>query len=229
MIVARGAVVIVTATLLSAGAGLLVSKLTYERTYTASALLFAQVAGDPGTYSAYAGGLGANSRMATYSSLAQSRVISQRAIDEAGLPMTAEQLAASTSAAWEPYGMNRFGRPSSVLLRVNVTGTDPDQTVRAVNALARNLMQLSGELEWIQAEPTDPIQYTGPVAELVPVDAAKVAHENRPDTTNTLIVAAGVGFALSLVLVLAVGLARDNVLTRGQLVNVVNVAMSEKS
>ncbi|MGU3500198.1 YveK family protein [Mycobacterium sp. C31M] len=227
-ILAKGWAIILLATLLAPGAAYLVQKLTWERSYTASALLFASVAGDPGTYSAYAGGLGANSRMTTYSALAQSRVISQRAIDEAGLPMTAEQLAADTSATWEPYGINRFGRPSSVLLRVTVAGADADTTVKAVNALARNLMQLSGELEWIQAEPTDAIQYTGPVAELIPVDAATTAHAVEPDVTNTLIVAAGVGFALSTVLVLAFGIARDNVLTRGQLVDVVNVTMSGK-
>lgn len=225
-ILARGWVIILLATLLAPGAAYVVQKLTFDKGYTASALLFAQVAGDPGTYSAYAGGLGANARMATYSSLAQSRVISQRAIDETGLPMTAEQLAASTTAAWEPYGINRFGMPSSVLLRVTVTGADPEQTVTAVNALAANLAKLSGELEWIQAEPTDAIQYTGPVAQLVPVDAAAAAHKVQPDVTNTLIIAAGVGFALSAVLVLAVGIARDNVLTRGQLVDVVNGTMS---
>lgn len=225
----KGWAIILLATLLAPGAAYLVQKLTWERSYTASTLLFAHVAGDPGTFSAYAGGLGANSRMATYVSLAQSPVISQRAIDELGLPMTAQQLAASTTAAWEPYGINRFGRPSSVLLRVTVTGADPDQTVEAVNALSANLMQLSGELEWIEAEPTDPIQYTGPVAELMPVDVATVAHEVTPDVVNTLIVAAGVGFALSVVLVLAVGIARDNVLTRGQLVDVVNGTMSGKS
>ena len=225
-ILAKGWLIILVATVLAPGAAYLLQKATFERSYTASALLFAHVAGDPGTYSAYAGGLGANSRMATYSSLAQSRVVSQRAIDETGLPMTAEQLAANTTATWEPYGINRFGRPSSVLLRVTVAGSDADQTVTAVNALAGNLMKLSGELEWIQAEPTDAIQYTGPVAELMPVDPATTADEVQPDVKNTLIVAAGLGFARSAVLVLAVGIARDNVLTRGQLVNVVNVAMS---
>ena len=60
------------------------------------------------------------------------------------------------------------------------------------------------------------------MAELVAVDPATVAHEVHPDMTNTLLVATGVGFALSLVLVLALGLARDEVLTGGQLRQVAN-------
>lgn len=228
-ILARGWVIILVATLLSPAVAFGVQKLTWERSYTASVLLFAQVAGDPGTYSAYAGGIGANSRMATYVSLAQSSVISQRAIDQLGLPMTADELVANTTAAWEPYGMSRFGRPSSALLRVQVTGTDPDTTIETVNALASNLIKMSGELEWTEAEPTDPIQYTGPAAELVPVDPATEAQEVRPDVTRTLAVAAGIGFALSVVLVLVVGLTRDRVLTGGQLTQVANVTMTGKS
>lgn len=228
-ILARGWIVILVATLLSPAVAFGVQKLTWERSYTASVLLFAKVAGDPGTYSAYAGGIGATSRMATYVSLAQSSVISQRAIDQLGLPMTAGELVANTTAAWEPYGMSRFGRPSSALLRVQVTGTDPDTTIETVNAVASNLMKMSGELEWTEAEPTDPIQYTGPAAELVPVDPATEAHEVRPDVTRTLAVAAGIGFALSLVLVLAVGLTRDRVLTGGQLTQVANQTMTGKS
>lgn len=227
-ILARGWVIILVATLLSPAVAFGVQKLTWERSYTASVLLFAQVAGDPGTYSAYAGGIGANSRMATYVSLAQSSVISQRAIDQLGLPMTAGELVANTTAAWEPYGMSRFGRPSSALLRVQVTGTDPDTTIETVNALASNLIKMSGELEWTEAEPTDPIQYTGPAAELVPVDPATEAQEVRPDVTRTLAVAAGIGFALSVVLVLVVGLTRDRVLTGGQLTQVANVTMTGK-
>jgi len=221
-IAARGWVIILVATLLAPAAAFGFQKLTAERSYTASVLLFAQVAGDPGTYSAYAGGIGANSRMSTYVSLAQSSVISERTIEQLGLPLAPSELAAKVTAAWEPYAMSRFGRPSSALLRVGVTGTDPQTTIDMVNTLASVLMKMSGELEYIEAKPTDPIQYTGPVAELVAVDPATVAHEVQPDVTNTLLVATGVGFALSLVLVLAFGLARDEVLTGGQLRQVAN-------
>lgn len=225
-ILTKGWVIILLATLLSPAAAFAVQKLTWERSYSASVLLFAQVAGDPGTYSAYAGGIGANSRMATYVSLAQSSVISERTIEELDLPMTASELSANVTAAWEPYGLSRFARPTSALLRVQVTGTDPDTTIDTVNTLASVLMKMSGELEWIVAEPTDAIQYTGPVAELVAVDPATVAHEVQPDVMNNLLVAAGVGFALSVFLVLAFGLARDNVLTGGQLVQVANSVKS---
>ncbi|MGK2867622.1 MAG: YveK family protein [Mycobacterium sp.] len=221
-IVAKGWVVILLATLLSPAVAFGVQKLTHERSYEASVLLFAQVAGDPGTYSAYAGGIGANSRMATYVELAQSSVISERTIEELDLPLTPSELSADVTAAWEPYGLSRFARPSSALLRVRVTGTDPQTTIDTVNTLASFLMKMSGELEYVEAVPTDPIQYTGPAAELVAVDPATVAHEVQPDVKTPLLVAAGVGFALSLVLVLAFGLTRDNVLTGGQLAQVAN-------
>ncbi|MCF6385468.1 hypothetical protein L2K20_00680 [Mycobacterium sp. MBM] len=228
-ILAKGWIVILVATLLAPAAAFGIQKLTAERTYTASVLLFAQVAGDPGTYSAYAGGIGANSRMSTYVSLATSTVISERTVETLGLPLAPSELAANVTAAWEPYGVSRFGRPTSALLRVAVTGTDPQTTIDTVNTLASVLMKMSGELEWVEAKPTDPIQYTGPVAELVAVDPATVAHEVKPDLTRTLLVAAGVGFALSLVLVLAFGLARDEVLTGSQLRQIANSSTSSHS
>lgn len=226
---AGGWVVIALATLLSPAAAYGLQKVTWDRTYTASTLLFAQVAGDPGTFSAYFGGSAANARMATYVSLAQSAVVSRRTVDELGLPMPADELAANTAAAWEPGGVSRFGRASSALLRVQVTGTDSDVTVQTVNALSAQLMRLTGELEWIEAKPTDPIQYTGPVAELVPVDAATSATEVQPPVLRTIAVAGGVGFALSVLLVLGVGIARDDVLSKGQLVQVANTATSGKA
>ncbi|MGK2852773.1 MAG: hypothetical protein ACSLE3_01485, partial [Microbacteriaceae bacterium] len=154
-ILTKGWVIVLLAALLSPAAAFAVQKLTWERSYSASVLLFAQVAGDPGTFSAYAGGLGANSRMATYVSLAQSSVISERTIEELDLPLTPSELSANVTAAWEPYGLSRFARPTSALLRVQVTGTDPDTTVDTVNALASILMKKTGDLEYIEAVPTD--------------------------------------------------------------------------
>ncbi len=218
---------ILVATLLAPAAAFGIQKLTPERQFTASVLLFAQVAGDPGTYSAYAGGIGANSRMSTYG-VAGAVLGDQRADHRA------TRIAAGAERT-RGQGDRRPGSPTACLpvrqavvgaAAGGVTGTDPQTTIDTVNTLASVLMKMSGELEYVEAKPTDPIQYTGPVAELVAVDPATVAHEVQPDVTNTLLVATGVGFALSLVLVLAFGLARDEVLTGGQLRRVASSATS---
>lgn len=226
-ILAGGWVVILLATLASAGAAYGAQQLLRDRDYEASVLLMAQVAGDPATFSAYAGGMGANARIATYVGLAQSDLVARRTIDQIpGLGMTPEQLIAETSATWEPGGVNRFGRPNSALLRVKVTDPDPRRAVGLVNAVAANLMAISRELEWTQSQPTDPIQYTGPVAELVPVDAATTATRVPAPMLKGVAVGAGVGFALSMILVLAVGITRDRVLTPAQLDHIAKQAMS---
>jgi capsular polysaccharide biosynthesis protein len=226
-ILAGGWLVIVLATLASAGAAYAAQEYLPDRHYQASVLLMSQVAGDPATFAAYAGGMGANARIATYVGLAQSELVAERTVDQVPeAAMTPAQLAAATSATWLPGGVNRFGRPNSALLQVTVTDPEPARAAALVNAQAANLMSLSRELEWIQSAPTDPIQYTGPVAELVPVDAAKSASEVRPPVLKGVVVGAGVGFALSVVLVLLVGITRDTVLTPAQLDHIAKQAMS---
>ncbi len=222
--------IILLATLAAAGAAWAAQTYLPKREYTASSLLFAEVAGDPGTYSAFAGGMGANARIATYVGLAQSELVAQRTLRQLpDIHMTPAELIKGTSATWLPGGVNRFGRPNSALLQVTITDPDPQRAVVLVNRLSANLMALSGELEWIQSVPTDPIQYTGPVAELVAVDSAKNAAQVHPPVLKGVATGAGAGFALSVVLVLVVGTFRGAVLTPGQLKDIAKQAMSDKA
>lgn len=205
---ARGWVVIVCATLLSAGAGVLVARYLQDPEYVATTRVFAVVPGDAQTHAAYEGNRGASVRIQTYAQLATSTIVTQRAIDELGLTETPEELAEHITTTSTPDTLSRFSYPLSVLLDVKVSGDDPDRTVDVANAVTRNLIAASEELEWDESE-------SGPG--LVLVDEAKAA----PRVTESLLSAAGVGaawgLALSALALLAVGAFGDRVLSRDQI------------
>lgn len=205
---ARGWVVIVCATLLSAGAGVLVARYLQDPEYVATTRVFAVVPGDAQTHAAYEGNRGASVRIQTYAQLATSTIVTQRTIDELGLAETPEELAEHITTTSTPDTLSRFSYPLSVLLDVKVSGNDPDRTVDVANAVTRNLIAASEELEWNESE-------SGPG--LVLVDEAKTA----PRVTESLLSVAGVGaawgLALSALALMAVGAFGDRVLNRDQI------------
>jgi capsular polysaccharide biosynthesis protein len=225
---ARGWAIILVATVLSAGAALCAQQLTRTPAYTASVQLFAVVTGDPGVHSAAYGGMGSTARMDTYVQLAKSTMVMQRTIDDVGLDVSAPELAANVGASATPGVISPLGRPMSALLRVQVTGSDPDTTVMTANALAANLIALSQELEWTESELGDEIQFTGPAAELVPIDPASAAQEVPAPLARSAALGAGLGLALSSVLVLASAISREPMLNKGHVKHVVTQAVSEQ-
>jgi capsular polysaccharide biosynthesis protein len=212
-ILASGWLVILCATMLSAGAVVGVQQLLREPTYVASVQVFAVVPGDAGVKAAYEGGRGATTRIDTYAELARSRLVTERTIDEVGLNITPSALAERISVTSTPGDLSRFARPMSALMRVEVIGDNPDTTVATANALAKNLTSASREVEW-----TD----SGPGAELVLVDDAESAHRGGPSLVKNLAVGGSLGLVLSVVMVLALGIARGTVLDRGQVDHVVS-------
>lgn len=217
----RAWLLILVATVVSAGAAVAAVELRAPK-YAASDLMFATVAGDSSVFALWSGQLGANNRIPTYTLLAKSDLVVQRTIDQLKLPTTAGELASRITADWEPGGANPWGRAKSALLRVTVTGRDPASVVKEVNGIASNLMAVSRELEWHESKVTDEIQYKGASAELVPVYAAPAAHVVPTPIRRPLVLGAGMGFGISVVLLLAVEIARDTVLTRGQFKYIVN-------
>lgn len=206
--VANGWLVILVATLLSAAAVVASDRYVQDPVYAASTQLFAVVPGDAQTHSAYEGNRGSTVRIQTYSQLAVSTIVTQRAIDELGLPDTPVQLAKRISVRSVPDTLSRFSYPLSVLISVRVTGNDPQRTVDVANAVGRNLVAASQELEWSGSE-------SGPA--LVMIDDAKTAtNAGRSWLTNAGIGAA-VGFLLSCLAVIAIGVRRDKVLSREQI------------
>jgi capsular polysaccharide biosynthesis protein len=204
---ANGWLVICCATVLSAGAVVGAQRLLADPTYVASTQVFAVVPGDAGVKAAYEGARGATTRIDTYVQLATSRLVTERAIDGVGLNITPEQLAERISVASIPGDISQFARPMSALMRIQVTGDSPGATVDIANAVTKNLIAASQEVEWTES---------GPGAELVLVDSAASAAEDRPSLVKDLAFGGSIGFALSVVLVLAFGIARGTVLDRRQ-------------
>jgi capsular polysaccharide biosynthesis protein len=207
----RGWLVILAATVLSALAVVAGGRYLQAPTYVASTQLFAVVPGDAQTHAAYEGNRGSAVRIETYAQLATSTIVTQRTIDELGLSDTPAQLAERISVRSVPDTLSQFAYPLSVLLNVQVSGSDPSSTVDVANAVARNLSAATQELEWTGSE-------SGPA--LVIIDEAKSAAVAGQSWSYNALLGGGVGFALSCLVVLGLGAARDRVLSRDQLSHV---------
>jgi capsular polysaccharide biosynthesis protein len=207
-ILARSWIVVIGATILSALAVVLVNRYAQDPVYVASTRLFAAVPGDAQTHAAYEGNRGGTVRIETYAQLATSTIVVQRTIDELGLSEPADELAKRISVTSVPGTLSQFSYPLSVVMNVDVSGGDPTGTVDIANALARNLVATTQELEWDDTEP-------GPA--LVLVDEAKSVTTSRRSWLYDAGIGGGVGLVLSLLAVLATGVRRDTVLDREQL------------
>lgn len=223
LMLARVWPMILVATLLSAGAAVFAVQ-QRPPSYTASSLAFASVAGDPSTFALYYGGMGAKLRMPSYVELAKSRLVAQRAVQALNSTETPEDLASRVTAEWTPGGADLRGRANSVLLRITVTNANPDVAINEANAVGSNLVALSKELDWYESKFNDDIQYKGPLTELLPVGVAKTAQLVPKPILAPLATGAGVGFAISVLIMLAVEITRGTLATRGQLDYIVKLA-----
>lgn len=214
---------ILLATLLSAGTAVAAVE-QRPANYSASSLAFASVAGDPSTFALYYGGMGAKLRMPSYVELAKSRLVAERAVQSLNSSASPEDLASRVTAEWTPGGADLRGRANSVLLRITVTNENPDVAINEANAVGSNLVALSKELDWYESKFNDDIQYKGPLIELLPVGVAKTAQLVPTPVLAPLSIGAGVGFALSVVIMLAVEIGRGTVATRSQLDYIVKLA-----
>jgi capsular polysaccharide biosynthesis protein len=159
-------------------------------------------------HAAYEGNRGSAVRSETYAQLATSTIVTQRTIDELGLPDTPAQLAERISVRPVPDTLSQFAYPLSVLLNVQVSGSDPSGTVDVANAVARNLSAATQELEWSGSE-------SGPA--LVIIDDAKSAAQPRHSWLYNASFGGAIGLVLSCLAVLATGVTRDRILSRDQL------------
>jgi capsular polysaccharide biosynthesis protein len=217
-ILARGWLVILSATVLSAVAVVAFERYVQAPVYVASTQLFAVVPGDAMVHAAYEGNRGSAVRSETYAQLATSTIVTQRTIDELGLPDTPAQLAERISVRPVPDTLSQFAYPLSVLLNVQVSGSDADGTVDVANAVARNLSAATQELEWTGTE-------SGP--SLLIVDEAKSATEAHPSLLSSASIGGGIGFAVSCLVILGLGIGRDRVLSRDQLAHITDQPTEE--
>jgi capsular polysaccharide biosynthesis protein len=215
----RGWPVLLIATILSGAAVVVSDRYIQDPVYAASTLLFAAVPGDAQTHSAYEGNRGSTVRISTYSQLAVSTIVTQRSIDELGLPDTPAQLAKRISVRSVPDTLTRFAYPMSVVVAVQVTGSDPKTTVDVANAVGRNLSAATQELEWSGSE-------SGP--SLVLIDQATSAKNIGRSWLSNAGIGAAVGLILSCLAVIAIGIRRDVVLSREQLGHVATQSAAGK-
>lgn len=202
-----GWIVILLATVVSAGVGFLHWQIA-SPVYTSTAKLFVIAPGSATTLDAYYGELIVVPRASTYQQLAHSSQVTSRTIEQLGLPETSEELAAHIAVP--PTG--------SALLDVVVSGTDPHRTQEVASAVAANMVALSREIAAVDTVNT----------ELVLVDDASPA-QRQGSMWKSILTATVLGFALSIVLISARGLLEDRLLARGQVDRVVGEATAERN
>jgi len=202
----RGWIVILCATALSVGAGWLAWQ-TAPPIYDSTARVFVTTPGGATPLDAQYGHLTSVSRTVTLAQLARSPQVTMRTIEKLDLDDRPSALAARITVRVK----------DSAMMDVIVTGRDPELTQATANAVAENLVGLSRQMRDVD---------TGS-AELILVDAGDPA-VRRGSVWQAIIPGGMLGLAISAVLVLCYGLARNRVLGKGQLDRVVDEAVAGK-
>jgi capsular polysaccharide biosynthesis protein len=199
-LLARYWIIVVLATVLSAGAGWLVWH--HERNYVASIKFLVVTPGGAQPFDAFYGNLTAMSRTLTYESLAHNPKVLQQTEDELGADRGGQTLVKGITVV-----------PStSAVFDVLVAAAEPEAAKNAANTLARNMVAASAELQ--KADPE--------AAGLVLVDQANDVADARGSATSVMITGALLGLISSVVLVLAYGLVLGSVDNRRQVAHIVD-------
>jgi capsular polysaccharide biosynthesis protein len=207
-ILTRYWLVVVLATLLSAGAGWLVWD--HQRTFVASAKFMVVTPGGAQPFDAFYGNVTAESRTLTYQDLIRTPQIRLRIEDQLGL---------SAAEANDLVQRIVVIPTQSPLFDVVVSDEDPDAAVNTVNTLARTMVQVSQALQSVDAS----------AAGLVLVDAASGAGDARGKWSSAMLIGGLLGLAVSVVAIVGYGLARGSVTNRRQIARVVEGVGSTKS
>lgn len=135
-VVRRWWIVVITI-LIGTGVGYGVNQLLTPE-YTATVRLFVSSTGGTSSTESYQGDQFSQQRTASYAHLLNSEQVSQRVIDELGLPMTADELAGHVKAEIVPR---------TVLLDVSVTNGNAQRAAEIANTLADQFITFAGPLE----------------------------------------------------------------------------------
>jgi capsular polysaccharide biosynthesis protein len=194
--------VIVAATALSVGAGWLAHQTTDPK-YVASTRVFLPTVGGAEVFDAYNGNQNALDNAVFIEQLALNPQVAKRAIDQLGLDQTPAELTGRITPVVR-----------GVLVEIYVTGDTPELARDTANSVTYNLLLLAHETWDLNKTATD----------LVPVDVANGASDNRGPLKKYLLLGGLLGLGLSAVLVIALGRIRDKVLTEEQVALVVDEA-----
>ncbi|GAA3455353.1 polysaccharide biosynthesis tyrosine autokinase [Dactylosporangium matsuzakiense] len=165
--------------------GVLVTLNTTPR-YASTLTFFVTTSNQGSAGDAYQGGLYSQQRVKSYADLLTSERLGQAVVDDLALPMSAVTLVSKVDA---------IVVPDTVLLRVTVTDTSRDQSLRIAQALGRQFTRLVGQLETPPDAAAAPVKVEvvgGPRLEAAPVAPRPLRN---------------MGIAVALGLLLGVGLA----------------------
>lgn len=206
-ILARYWIVICCATVLSVGAGWLAHRTTAP-VYQATSRVLVVAPSSAEVFDAYNGHLAAAGHAVTIQQLAKNPQVAKRTIDLLGLHLTPDDL------------IKRI-KPTVVdtVVEIHVTGNTPELARDTVNSVTFNLVSLAQEMSALDKSGTD----------LVPVDFATGASDNRKPLKVYLELGGVLGLALSALLVIALGRVRDSVLTEEQVARIVDQAAAGKT
>jgi capsular polysaccharide biosynthesis protein len=205
-IVARYWLVIVAATVLSMVAGWFAQRST-EPTYMATARLLVVAPGSAEVFDAYYGHLAAAGRAVSVGQLAKNPQIAKRTIDQLGLRETpAEVVKRITTVVRD------------AVVEITVTGDTPDLARDTTNSVVYNLVAVTDELGDLGKSGTD----------VVVVDTASGVRDGRAPLTRYLQLGGGLGFGLSVVMVIAYGRTRGAVLSEEQVARIVDESAPER-
>lgn len=199
--IARRWWVVVITVLIGVGVGYGVNSLLTPE-YTATTRLFVSTTGGTSSTESYQGDQFSQQRASSYAHLLTSEQVSQRVIDELGLPFSADELAGHVTASIVPR---------TVLLDVSVTNSDPQRAADIANTLADQFIAFTGPLE-------TPVGQSEPRSTVTIVSNAEApATASYPRLTTNLLYGGLGGLAVGLLLVTLAALLTRRVRDTDQL------------
>lgn len=205
-IVARYWLIIVAATLLSVVAGWFAHRST-DPIYVATTRVMVVAPGSAEVFDAYYGHLAASGRAASIAQLATNPQVAKRTIDQLNLDQT-------------PADVVKRIKPlvRDTVVEITVTGDTLELARDTANSVLFNLMAVTDEMADLDKSGTD----------VVVVDTASGAVDGRAPLLSYLQLGGGIGFGLSVVLVIAYGRTRGAVLSEEQVAHIVDESAAER-
>lgn len=205
-IVAKYWLVIVAATVLSAVAGWFAQRST-EPTYVATTRVMVVAPGSAEVFDVYYGHLAAAGRAVSIGQLAKNPQVAKRTIDQLQLRETPAEVAKRITTVVR-----------DAVVEITVTGDTPELARDTANSVLFNMMAVTDEVADLEKSGTD----------VVVVDAASSAGDGRAPLARYLQLGGAIGFGLSVVLVIAYGRVRGEVLSEEQVGRIVAESAAER-
>jgi receptor protein-tyrosine kinase len=201
--------VVLLAAVIGAGVGAVLHQFSKQE-YTSTARLFVSTQSGTGVGDAYQNNLFSQERVFSYAGLATSEQVAARAIDQVKAPITVEELRAKITAV--PL-------PQTVLLDITATDPDPATAQLYANAIADQLVKVTGELE------TSRRGGESAAGAIVVDDASYGSPVKSTGLVTRILLGALAGLAIGIVLAAIIGVADTRVRRRERIEDVTDSAL----